>query len=124
MSHPGNGFQTDKKLFFLHDYKRTRSWRIYDKNKKVNLDIKRKPEHNASPSDEQPIPLQTNWLTKRKRDPYFILGASESLTRRDYLKETIRENMEEPEAFGLYPKQHNSVCNNKKHLQSPCDRRT
>ena len=55
--------------------------------------------------------LQTNWVTERKKELYFLYGASKVLTRRDDLKTTIKENMTEPKAFCLYSKQHTHVCN-------------
>ena len=57
---------------------------------------------------------QTNWLTERKKDVFFLYGANEAITRRDDLKTAIRENMDTEEPFGLYPKRDTIYINGKR----------
>ena len=57
---------------------------------------------------------QTNWLTEKKQDIFFIHRASEILTRRDDAKATIKGNMTLPEHFGLFPQQKTVYIEGKK----------
>ena len=49
---------------------------------------------------------QTQWITEKKRELFFILGAHESLTRREDLKKAIEDHLPGKKPIGLYPKRH------------------
>ena len=46
---------------------------------------------------------QTNWLTERKNIYFFIHRASYTLLHQDDIGKAIKENMDIPQAFGIYP---------------------
>ena len=64
--------------------------------------------------------LKAQWLAEKNANYFFLLGASESLTRREDIKQAIAKNLPGNRPLRLYPKTHLIFVVEKNPSFAPC----
>ena len=85
-----------------------------NQNKTLSVYAEREYFCDGFPKNNKHITISNKWTDKDKEDVFIISSANNTITRRDNLKNAIKENIDTPEVFGLHPKRETIYVNGKR----------